>query len=479
MGKKDSHIKDSRFSKIHTDPRFRTQKPEDQKVKLDERFTSMFTKKDFQGPVPSKVDERGRKVKDVSNPLTEIYDTSGIECIDAQGKFKWDVESSSSSGEEDEINLGEDLYEQVENIPEGGETNRLAVTNCDFRIVKAVDLLALFSSFCPGDVAKVTIYPSQFGMERMKKETVAGPVGDFSGVDPEEDDTKLRKYELDQLKYYFAVVECNSIEAAIRLYEECDGLEIERTSNFIDLRFIPDDVQDFKYPAKEIANEVPKNHQLLHFYTKALQHSRVELTWDETPKERTQKLQSAFAVEDLDEVDLQNYIAPMSSSEEEEPDDYDMPQKRNHQGKISQFKAAQKDNMELEIKFNSVFDSIAQEATKEKKDETTWEKHLREKKEEKKNKKAERKAMRKQMMKDKMKERKDKKLTQSLELLVDSKGEEKEFKFNENDERFKKIYTDSKFGIDPTDTRFKRDLDGNKMMLSNQIKKRKIEENDE
>lgn len=332
MGKKDS-INDKRFAKIHTDPRFRTQKVQDQKLDLDERFTGMFTKKNFQGPVPSKVDERGRKVKEVENPLAELYDTKGLDCIDEKGKFKWDVESSSESEVEEDANLGEDLYEHVENVPEGEESNRLAVTNCDFRVIKAVDLLALFRSFCPGDIEKVSIYPSQFGTERMEKEAKSGPVGEFSGEGDENDDVKLRKYEIDLLKYYYAVVECKSKESAIRVYEECDGLEIERTANFIDLRFIPESITDFKYPATDIATEIPKNHQLLAFYTRALQHSNVELTWDETPKERIHALQSAFSIEDYDEdeIDYSKYIASPSESEREEveEEEQELPEKRS------------------------------------------------------------------------------------------------------------------------------------------------------
>ena len=47
----------------------------------------------------------------------------------------------------------------------------------DWDNLSAVDILALFNSFCKGDmmVIKVEIYPSLLGLERMKNDALYGP----------------------------------------------------------------------------------------------------------------------------------------------------------------------------------------------------------------------------------------------------------------------------------------------------------------
>lgn len=50
--------------------------------------------------------------------------------------------------------------------------------NCDWEHVKAVDLLGVLQSFLPsgrGSIRSVTVYPSDFGLERMAEEERLGP----------------------------------------------------------------------------------------------------------------------------------------------------------------------------------------------------------------------------------------------------------------------------------------------------------------
>jgi hypothetical protein len=54
---------------------------------------------------------------------------------------------------------------------------RIALNKMDWDNITATDILALFSTLCSGDkiVSKVEIYPSLFGLERMKREKEQGP----------------------------------------------------------------------------------------------------------------------------------------------------------------------------------------------------------------------------------------------------------------------------------------------------------------
>jgi len=47
----------------------------------------------------------------------------------------------------------------------------------DWDNINTVDILSLFNSFCKGNmlVTKVEIYPSLFGLEQMKKDSLYGP----------------------------------------------------------------------------------------------------------------------------------------------------------------------------------------------------------------------------------------------------------------------------------------------------------------
>jgi len=44
------------------------------------------------------------------------------------------------------------------------------------------------------------------------------------------------------MKYFYAVVNCNSKETAIFLYDEYNGFEFENTNIMLNMSFIPDDM---------------------------------------------------------------------------------------------------------------------------------------------------------------------------------------------------------------------------------------------
>jgi hypothetical protein len=221
------------------------------------------------------------------------------------------------------------------------------------------------------------------------------------------------------------------------------------------------------YPARDSATQVPKNYKLKDYYTRALQQSRVELTWDETSLERKEALQRAFTDENIDDMDMREYLATPSESEgSEAPEAAEEPQFE----KLSQFKRMRKDDVELEITFNTAFDDAADKVKtrqSEPTDESVWEKYQRTKKEKKASRKKERKDTRTQPPADD---------SAHLDLLVEDDPKVGQEGFDPEDDRFSKIYKDPKYGIDPTSNMFKRDREGNQVLLKQQAKRRKVTE---
>ncbi|XP_044310326.1 ESF1 homolog isoform X4 [Varanus komodoensis] len=251
---------------------------------------------------------------------------------------KGNVETSSEDEEENDLT---DIFpEEPEVIHEWGElakdapredkiTHRLAVCNMNWDRLKAKDLLALLNSFTPkgGAIFSVKIYPSEFGKERMKEEEVNGPKELLSfPEDVTEKDSIfkeiLRDYQFKRLRYFYAVVECDSPETANQIYEECDGLEFESSCSFVDLRFIPDDVT-FDDEPKDVASEVDGAAYKPKFFTSAaVATSKVDITWDETDHERVTSLNRTFKKEELLDMDFQAYLASSSDEEEEEMEEH-------------------------------------------------------------------------------------------------------------------------------------------------------------
>ncbi|KAK5125295.1 pre-rRNA-processing protein esf1 [Cryomyces antarcticus] len=389
---------DPRFSNIHTDPRYRLPSRKHNRTAPDKRFSRMFKDEDFSKK--ASVDRYGRKLAKGTGrkELERLYrvaddeeeeedddddddpvEEQDVKADDAEvqkelarldrkydpardGGFSSSSEedSSSNEGDESEAEDAEDGIagsrgdeQEAEAIPMGEISSRIAAVNLDWDNIRAVDLMAVASSFAPneGQILKVTIYPSEFGKERIEREEMEGPpreifassnrVGDVSSDDEEEDEDeeeaeekikkqllradngeefdsgKLRQYQLDRLKYYYAVVTCDSPSTAKALYDAMDSREYLTTANFFDLRFIPDEVSFDDDKPRDICERIPDGYRPNEFVTDALTHSKVRLTWDADDATRKEVQKRAFSRSEIDDNDLQAYVGSDSSDDEE------------------------------------------------------------------------------------------------------------------------------------------------------------------
>jgi hypothetical protein len=384
-----SGINDPRFSNFSTDPRFKLPSKKLTRTTIDKRFSRMLKDEDFSNT--AKVDRYGRKLSSIGKKkaLERLYvpdeeeeeeDDKDVEVEDDEVVAKelkradvgYDAArgggfSSSSEDEDEEEDEDEDGGVEIEEaefpdmqaeqaaVEMGEVSSRIAVVNLDWDNIRSTDLMAVFSSFVRpgGKIHKISIYPSEFGKERMEREELEGPPKEIfakkreedqesdseDSEDDEEVDEKikkdlqkedegqdfdgaaLRQYQLERLRYYYAVVVCSDNDIAQNIYEATDGTEYLSSANFFDLRFIPDGTEFDDKPRDE-CDSVPSGYRPTEFVTDALQHSKVKLTWDMDPEEATRKdaIKRAFSGSraEIGENDLRAYLGSDSEDDDEE-----------------------------------------------------------------------------------------------------------------------------------------------------------------
>uniref|UniRef100_A0A672I777 ESF1, nucleolar pre-rRNA processing protein, homolog (S. cerevisiae) n=1 Tax=Salarias fasciatus TaxID=181472 RepID=A0A672I777_SALFA len=356
----------------------------------------------------------------------EISDDESEDSEPDLARGKGNVETSSDEDDEDEVDdilrkeeeeIEHDWGELCKDAPRSDEVSvRLAVCNMDWDRMKAKDLLVLFNSFCPkgGAVLSVKIYPSQFGKERLKEEETKGPP---ELKNPDAGQTvyreKMRDYQFKRLKYFYAVLECDSVNTAARIYEECDGYEYESSCSVLDLRFIPDDVT-FDEEPRDAASDVNVSlYEPKLFTSSATATSKVQLTWDETDHERVSALNRKFNKDELLDMDFKAYLASSSEEEEEEEEEDDSgraegqgedkeeKKKKKSEEQISRYRELLKDlqnkekkedrDMEMEISWvpglKETTERLVKKKLEVKEQQTPWEEFLQKKKDKQKKKK--------------------------------------------------------------------------------------------
>ncbi|KAL4071369.1 hypothetical protein V8B97DRAFT_1962956 [Scleroderma yunnanense] len=483
---------DPRFARLRSDPRFRRPKKRQSRAVDDERFRA--------GPSNDEEETKGR-----GKPVHSIADY-------ARGIVLMESSDEEDGEEEDEADLPPE--EAKGERHEGAQkTRRLAVVNMDWDHLRAVHLFKIFSSLVSptvtatpqlktgiskGTILSVRVYPSEFGKQRMAREEEQGPPSEVfkkrkkkqlddedainektifetgSGEDYDED--ALRTYQLERLRYYYAIVECDTVDTAAYIFDELEGTELERSANVFDLSFVPDDMTFEDEPRDEAAELPSVPYRAVEFSTDALRHSKIKLTWDEDDPERTKVTRRVLTKKEMDEADFKAYIASSESSSESEADDDHGVSKRNDRDRMRALLLGANDNalpegwgggnvegsesdVDMQITFTPGL-SVA----KDPENETTLERYQQKVREKRRRKKEER--SRTAVAPDEgedgrqietAKKRRDKKRRDAGKQDEGaSDGAEDDFVIDVKDDRFKALHEDHQFAIDPSNPHFKK-----------------------
>ncbi|KAK8864269.1 hypothetical protein IAR55_001515 [Kwoniella newhampshirensis] len=131
---------------------------------------------------------------------------------------------------------------------------------------------------------------------------------------------QLRQYQLQRLRYFYAIATFSTVAAAEYVMNECNGTEFERTANIMDLSYVPEDMEFAEDDVKDEATKEPKGYKGNDFVTDALRHSKVKLTWDQDDPNRVKVTRRALTREEIEEQDFKNLVASSGSESESEPD---------------------------------------------------------------------------------------------------------------------------------------------------------------
>ncbi|KAF8605052.1 hypothetical protein BDV93DRAFT_537547 [Ceratobasidium sp. AG-I] len=339
-----------------------------------------------------------------------------------------DLDESTFAELDEQANAYSSTAPKEDSAPSAEATSRIAAVNLDWDHVTAAHLYRVAASVLPsggsGKVLHVAVYPSEFGRERMEREEREGPPKElfkkgrgaradevdsdeevneqniFTSQDGEDDydDDALRQYQLDRLRYYYAIITCNTPAAASHIYTELDGTELERSANVFDFSYVPEGMEFTQQCRDECSSDAQASNKGMDFVTDALRHSKVKLTWDEDDPERSKITRRRMTRKEVDEGDFRALLASSSSEDEEEEEGEEASSKTKDRERMrALLLGGNNDDLpegwgddddktgDLEITF---MPALSTAAPKDQEDETTLDRYKRKQKEKRAQKKA-------------------------------------------------------------------------------------------
>ncbi|KAI0304703.1 hypothetical protein BC826DRAFT_1088909 [Russula brevipes] len=294
-------------------------------------------------------EEEGSRASDPAQSSDDGNDDDGVVTLGPDV----DKPIAVPQGDDAEVDLDEDdfadmdtrasLHRKASDDDQDGSpmTRRLAVVDMDWDHVRAAHLYKIFiSAIAPAgpSSSSVRIFPSKFGLERMAREENGPPsellknqsINDEEDVNErtifetgdadEYDEDALRRYQLQRMRYFYAVVECDSVELASYLYSELQGAELERSANILNLSFVPDDMtfEEECRLGRPISPLTCETFISILIYAQALRHSKVRLTWDQDDPERDRVTRRPLSLKEIEENDFRAYLASSTDSSSED-----------------------------------------------------------------------------------------------------------------------------------------------------------------
>lgn len=263
------------------------------------------------------------------------------------------------------------------------------------------------------------------------------------------DEDKVREYEREKLKYYFAVAEFDSIETANAVYEAIDGEEMEYTQDSFDLRFVTDDTE-FPYAPVDTCDKLTR----VIGKNGTIKSSKVRVTWDTNERKRVAALNKSW--NDMKEDDILNdeeaYKEYMEHSSDYEDEEGETPERQNEKDvedirKKYAILLGEQINEGEQDNDGEMMMTYTTEGVKEPKKDTKKQKEEEEK----------RKEELELLMMDDINEVQEKKMKRRLDETEDEQEEKKKKKFKKKEtKKSKKEKMDKDFRIDTEDPRFSK-----------------------
>lgn len=237
-------------------------------------------------------------------------------------RFSRGFEDSPS---EEESSAGEVVFEQEDLIREesivyGQASRRLAILNLDWDIIDGKDIYRTLEAFLPpgGSMQHVRVYKSKEGKKMLEIEEKEGPILEPRDSTEKSKAIAIRKYLLKRMRYFYAVAEFDSEVTAEAVYQIVDGVEIGKTMNYMDVRFIPGDhaIDDEMTEEATSAGELGEGRTA----SSSVYHSKVSLGWEEDEK-RGNYLRGLFTDKNLDLSKAKDLIDISDEDQDDEKQD--------------------------------------------------------------------------------------------------------------------------------------------------------------